>query len=201
MEIIGDKMICEKCGKEFNSDYRKHKVGDPRYCSRSCACSRDFSSKTRDKIATSNKKYYASLEIKPIPPSRRRLTSEGKQRLIDGRKHGAWTTQENARVRVLQMLQLGGQGLLKDYGVGIASLKKYVREVEGDICAICGQSSEWENKYLMLQLDHRNGDSRDNRLDNLRLLCPNCHSQTDTFSGRNMGKGTREYISIKVNSN
>lgn len=47
-------------------------------------------------------------------------------------------------------------------------------------CAICG-ITHWNNKPLVLQLDHINGDNRDNRIENLRLLCPNCHSQTETF--------------------
>jgi hypothetical protein len=55
-------------------------------------------------------------------------------------------------------------------------------------CAICG-IEDWRGCPLSLQLDHINGDRRDNRQENLRLLCPNCHSQTDTFAGRNVGKG------------
>ena len=51
-------------------------------------------------------------------------------------------------------------------------------------CAICG-ISHWNNKHLVLQLDHINGDNRDNRIENLRLLCPNCHSQTETFCRKN----------------
>jgi 5-methylcytosine-specific restriction endonuclease McrA len=38
----------------------------------------------------------------------------------------------------------------------------------------------------MMDLHHRNGDALDNRLENLELLCPNCHSQTDNFAGRNV---------------
>ena len=51
-------------------------------------------------------------------------------------------------------------------------------------CQMCGIIDTWNGKHLTLQLDHINGISNDNRLDNLRFLCPNCHSQTDTFSGR-----------------
>lgn len=51
-------------------------------------------------------------------------------------------------------------------------------------CAICG-INEWNGKPLVLQLDHINGNNRDNRIENLRFLCPNCHSQTDTFCRKN----------------
>jgi len=48
-------------------------------------------------------------------------------------------------------------------------------------CCECGNNGEWNNKHLTLELDHINGVSNDNRLENLRFLCPNCHSQTPTF--------------------
>jgi 5-methylcytosine-specific restriction endonuclease McrA len=51
-------------------------------------------------------------------------------------------------------------------------------------CTIC-KLVDWQGKCLSLQLDHVNGDSSDHRFENLRLLCPNCHSQTDTFAGKN----------------
>lgn len=51
-------------------------------------------------------------------------------------------------------------------------------------CADCGLSDIWNNKKLVLQLDHINGKNTDYRIENLRLLCPNCHSQTSNWCGR-----------------
>lgn len=51
-------------------------------------------------------------------------------------------------------------------------------------CSICGLTY-WNNKTLSLELDHINGVNNDNRLENLRFLCPNCHSQTSTYGSRN----------------
>ena len=53
-------------------------------------------------------------------------------------------------------------------------------------CYECGQNPEWKGKTLIMVLDHINGIPNDNRLENLRMLCPNCNSQQDTFSGRNI---------------
>jgi len=54
-------------------------------------------------------------------------------------------------------------------------------------CNICGIEN-WNDKKISLHLDHINGINNDNRLENLRLLCPNCHSQTETYAGRNSKK-------------
>ena len=52
-------------------------------------------------------------------------------------------------------------------------------------CSECGLLDEWNGKTINHQLDHINGDNTDNRIENLRLLCPNCHSQTETYCGKN----------------
>lgn len=66
------------------------------------------------------------------------------------------------------------------------------RLLEADLlknrCEECGLE-DWRGLPLSMQLDHRNGRKYDNRLLNLRMLCPNCHSQTSTFGARNRRRG------------
>ena len=52
-------------------------------------------------------------------------------------------------------------------------------------CECCGQLPIWNGKSLVLQIDHKSGLRNDNRSDNLRFICPNCHTQTDNFCGKN----------------
>ena len=53
------------------------------------------------------------------------------------------------------------------------------------VCAICNIEPFWNEKILKLQMDHINGIRSDHRLENLRMLCPNCHSQTETYCAKN----------------
>ena len=68
-----------------------------------------------------------------------------------------------------------------------AVLKRYLIETNGHACAVCGQEPEWNGKPLSLQIDHIDGDSDNNWPANLRLICPNCHTQTDTFGAKGLG--------------
>ena len=76
-------------------------------------------------------------------------------------------------------------------------LKRYLIENFGENCFECGQNSIWNNKPLVLQLDHIDGDSDNNYLVNLRLLCPNCHTQTENYGSK--GKGSRYKKTTKRN--
>lgn len=79
-----------------------------------------------------------------------------------------------------------------------STLRKWYKE-RNDIpykCDCCG-ISQWQGQVLVLQLDHKNGDNHDNRLENLHWLCPNCHSQTDTFCGKHLKKEKKKLIQSK----
>jgi len=54
------------------------------------------------------------------------------------------------------------------------------------VCVGCGGGPRWNGKDLVLQVDHIDGDSLNNLPENLRFLCPNCHSQTETFGAKNI---------------
>ena len=56
-------------------------------------------------------------------------------------------------------------------------------------CEMC-HGTQWNGRPIPLELDHVNGRSDDNRLENLRILCPNCHAQTPTYRARNIGKSS-----------
>lgn len=66
-------------------------------------------------------------------------------------------------------------------------MKRYVRDRDG-CCTSCG-ISEWNGAPIVLDVDHIDGMYTNNNIDNLRSLCPNCHSQTDTYKNRNYGSG------------
>lgn len=65
-------------------------------------------------------------------------------------------------------------------------------------CDICGLGAIWNNKVLTLQLDHIDGNKKNNLMSNLRLLCPNCHSQTETYTRKNNIKYS-SYVTHKIN--
>ena len=77
-------------------------------------------------------------------------------------------------------------GLLKK--IDRPTARKYLAEENGYKCEICGVDS-WQGKPITLHVDHVNGDPSNDHYTNLRLLCPNCHSQTEFLGAANKGRG------------
>lgn len=83
-----------------------------------------------------------------------------------------------------------------------SSLKKDIIKEIGHICQSCNLS-EWLGKPITLELEHIDGNNMNDCRSNLKILCPNCHSQTDTWRGRNIRKNaiTDEDFSTALNNN
>lgn len=77
---------------------------------------------------------------------------------------------------------------------GYKLLKRLEKEgIKKHRCEICG-ITEWQGKPISLQLHHKDGDNTNQELENLQILCPNCHSQTDNYAGKSSKKSTKETI-------
>lgn len=77
-------------------------------------------------------------------------------------------------------------------------LKPIILKEQYNKCNICGIEPMWNNKELHFILDHIDGDATNNQRNNLRLVCPNCDSQLDTYKSRNIGKSTRKYKPVRI---
>ena len=146
---------CPKC----NSDHNKNGL----FCSRSCANSRTFSEESKIKKSKANKKFYQSL------------TDDEKNKI-------------NQR---LQSLSIATQGyrlemlMTKDFNdLAYQSKRKRVLIEQDFKCNECKIDS-WFGKPLTLELEHIDGNHQNDIRSNLVALCPNCHSLTKTWRGRN----------------
>ena len=117
---------------------------------------------------------------------KRRITNDGVD--ISHIKLGISSNRNRRFERKYTKEYLLGGGEVPSHSV--KELKKYLIEygVLKQQCQICGQGSTWNNLPLVLQMDHINGNREDNSIKNLRLVCPNCHTQTHTFSGKKTNK-------------
>ena len=64
--------------------------------------------------------------------------------------------------------------------------KEFIINRDGEKCSICGLPPTWNDAPLTLQVDHIDGDHKNNEWGNLRMVCPNCHTQTETYGGKNV---------------
>jgi 5-methylcytosine-specific restriction endonuclease McrA len=90
------------------------------------------------------------------------------------------TKKNNAKIPIEEILD-GKHPYYQTFKLNKRLLKENIMINKCSICKI----SNWNDKPISLHLDHINGNSTDHRLKNLRFLCPNCHSQTSTYCGKN----------------
>lgn len=93
--------------------------------------------------------------------------------------------------------------LIRAGKAGAGALKKFIIRTRGNKCEACGCPPKWNGKPLTLQLDHKDGDSENNKPKNVQLLCPNCHTQTPTYGSKGVGnrykKMRKRNIAIRKN--
>ena len=70
----------------------------------------------------------------------------------------------------------------------INPMRSYLKQLRGHACEVCGLGM-WNDKPIPLEVEHKNGNSDDNCPENVILICPNCHAQTDTYKAKNKGNG------------
>ena len=87
-------------------------------------------------------------------------------------------------IEQLNRLTIENKRMPNTHDTKLRLIKLGIFENKCDICNI----ATWNNKPLSLHLDHIDGNPKNNLVSNLRLLCPNCHSQTDTYCGKNVNK-------------
>ena len=90
------------------------------------------------------------------------------------------TVKNNVKIPIQEILE-GKHPYYQTFKLNKRLIKENVLENKCSVCNI----DNWNNKPIGLHLDHINGNSTDHTFKNLRLICPNCHSQTETYCGKN----------------
>lgn len=70
---------------------------------------------------------------------------------------------------------------------GTTAIRRYMFREHEEKCTMCGVGNVWNDMPLTLEIDHIDGNSDNNNIDNLRILCPNCHTQTPTYGSKGIG--------------
>ena len=133
--------------------------------------------------------YYNTRRKKPLPDA---ICEDCGATIRRERSSSGWISQRRFCNDCIQRRKSADPEaiLIPNSRVGRGCLKKYL--IKHNLipykCQQCGGGDSWEGKPLVLVIDHINGIRNDNRIENLRFLCPNCNSQMDTFCGKNTRK-------------
>ena len=153
---------CRKCDKKFVP-----KKGTINYCSLSCRNTRSFSAQTKEKKSCITKRKWL----------------EGSYSLIDWNKANG---SEEKRFKQLESWKKKAYDrLFNGEKLHIQTLRKILIVDVENCCELCN-TSKWLDNPITLEVHHIDGNNKNNELQNLQILCPNCHSQTDNFRAKNI---------------
>ncbi len=175
--------ICEYCSTEHTGEF-----GSGRFCNKKCASA--FS--TKEKRLEINKRL--SQKAKGFPRTGGKDFPKGVyEKRFKGTKDSARKANETKKKRQ--------DGLSWEKLTKKGKRDRLTNEF-GKKCRVCGQGEEWMGRKLTLEWDHFDGNKKNETKGNLRLLCPNCHSQTPTFRNRKRDKDDirLEKFVFKVNN-
>lgn len=156
---------CNECSKKFGLPASK-KASE--FCSLSCSVAHRKKNKAPIKCLCC-----ATLLQRPA-------RNYGKPSFCDNKCKNNFTYQQSVE-RWLAGDLTGTKGKNRDL---TQFVRRYITERD-IVCVLCGQSDIWNGKKLKLQVDHINGRCAESHPENLRLLCPNCHTQTETYGSKN----------------
>jgi hypothetical protein len=142
-----------KCSNEKCNKEHDGSFGSGKYCSKSCANSRVRTDEVKKKISEGVIKSDFWKNVDYSFNSNLDKITKNKE---------TWKTKRNFET------------------AHIFSIKKWLKEEKNNTCEKCG-ICEWNGKNLPMEVDHIDGNTKNNDLSNLRVLCPNCHSQTPTW--------------------
>jgi hypothetical protein len=97
---------------------------------------------------------------------------------------GKGTKKNSANINKIPLEEIL-QGMHPDYQTFKLKNRLIKEGIKENVCEICG-ISEWNGKPLNMELHHIDGDRTNHKLENLQIVCPNCHAQTDTFRAKNI---------------
>lgn len=185
-EILYVEINCLKCNKTINVPKNNKRQINRKFCSRSCSISYNNLIRTdeiKNKISNTLK-----IKIKKLKNNCKicgNETSTPNNIFCSTNCHNKYKYQEYIK----KWKNCEADGLYKDGSLS-KYIKKYIFEKYDNKCSKCGWGIK--NEYtgnVPLEIEHIDGNSENNKEENLTLLCPNCHSLTKTYKGANKGNG------------
>lgn len=176
--------ICKKCGEDF-----KPQKGLINYCSLQCRNSRTLSDETKKKISISIR---SSKKFRDAMKDRKGICK--KYNKIQNKKKLLNTSKEKKRLKKI-INNRKEEILSADFDtLKFERRRERIIYEQNGKCFKC-KLDKWNNENIPLELDHIDGNNKNNDRNNLEMLCPNCHAQTKTWRGRNKKNNTRNNVS------